>query len=100
MFADRSWTPLHTCTPEAFPPGEQVQNPSPGDFILTHGNSWTSYMIRFGQSIRYRGPDKPFARWNHAAIFINSAGDLIEALGGGVQQRNISVYKNTEYHVV
>lgn len=100
MFAKRAWHPLHTRSVETFRPGEQVVSPLPGDFILTHGNSWTSRMIRFGEAIRYRGTDKPFARWNHAAIFINPQGDIIEALGGGVQQRNISVYKDTEYHVV
>jgi len=100
MFAKPFWSPLHAGSVQTFLPGEQVINPCPGDFILTHGNSWTSYMIRFGQKIRYWGPDNKFTRWNHAAIFINAKGDIIEALGGGVQQRNISVYRQTEYHVV
>jgi len=100
MFAKGSWSPLHARTVQTFPAGEQVVNPCPGDFILTHGNSWTSRLIRFGETIRYWGPDKIFTRWNHAAIFINTKGDIIEALGGGVQQRNISVYKQTEYHVI
>jgi hypothetical protein len=100
MFARRSWVPLHTGSVQPFAPGQEVINPCPGDFILTHGKSWTSRMIRFGQRIRYWGPDKKFTRWNHAAIFINEKGDIIEALGGGVQKRNISVYKQTEYHVV
>ena len=100
MFAKRPWRPLHTRAVESFRPGEQVVNPLPGDFILTHGTSWTSRMIRLGEAIRFRGADKPFARWNHAAIFINQQGDIIEALGGGVQRRNISVYKETEYYVV
>ena len=46
------------------------------------------------------GTDNKVTRWNYVAIFINQNGDIIEALGGGVQQRNISVYKDTEYHVV
>src|SRR5262249_48898232 len=50
--------------------------------------------------IRYRGADKVFARWSHAAIFVNDHGEIVEALGGGVQRRNISVYRNTEYVVV
>ena len=93
MFAKRSWSPLHTGLARTFGPGEQVTDPSPGDFVLTQGTSWTSRLIRFGQKIRYRGPDKIFTRWNHAAIFINQEGDIIEALGSGVQQRNISVYR-------
>jgi hypothetical protein len=100
MFARRSWVPLHSGLVQPFAPGQEVTNPCPGDFILTHGTSWTSRMIRFGQRIRYWGPDRKFTRWNHAAIFINEKGDIIEALGGGVQKRNISVYKETEYHVV
>ena len=100
MFKKRRWSPLHVLSVRCFPPGEQVSAPCPGDFILTHGTSWTSRMIRFGQTLRYTGPDKTFARWNHAAIFINEKGDIIEALGSGVQQRNIAVYRDTEYHTV
>jgi hypothetical protein len=100
MFATHAWSPLHPGSVKAFLPGEQVNNPCPGDFVFTHGTSWTSRMIRFGERIRYWGPDEKFTRWNHVAIFINKDGDIIEALGGGVQQRNISVYKQTEYHVV
>ena len=100
MFRQRSWSPLHTGSVHAFAPGEQVNSPSPGDFLFTHGTSWTSRLIRFGEKIRYWGPDKKFTRWNHVAIFINEGGDIIEALGGGVQQRNIAVYRQTEYHVV
>jgi hypothetical protein len=100
MFAKRSWSPIHAGSGQAFAPGEQVINPCPGDFVFTHGTSWTSRMIRFGEKIRYWGPDNKFTRWNHVALFISDNGDIIEALGGGVQQRNISVYKDTEYHVV
>jgi hypothetical protein len=100
MFVKRSWSPIHSGLVRTFAPGEEVVDPCPGDFILTHGNSWSSRMIRFGEKLRYWGPDRIFTRWNHAAIFINEKGDIIEALGGGVQQRNISVYKETEYHVV
>lgn len=101
MFRKRPWEPLlHKGAAERFAPGQEITDPLPGDFILTHGKSWTSRMIRFGESIRYRGADKKFTRWNHAAIFINTKGDIIEALGGGVQERNISVYKDVEYHVV
>ena len=100
MFANRAWSASHATSVLRFGPGEQVVNPCPGDFIRTHGKSWTSRMIRFGQTLRYWGQDKIFTHWNHAAIFINAEGDIIEALGGGVQKRNISVYRGTEYHVV
>jgi len=74
--------------------------PLPGDFILTHSSGIYGKLVRFGEAIRYWGQDRIFAHWSHAAIFVNDAGDIVEALSGGVQQRNISVYKQTEYVVV
>ena len=72
----------------------------PGDFILTHSSGIYGRLIRFGEAIRYWGQDKVFAHWSHAAIFVDDDGNIIEALGGGVQKRNISVYRGTEYVVV
>ncbi len=72
----------------------------PGDFILTHSTGVYGRLIRFGEALRYRGPDKVFAHWSHAAIFADESGNIIEALGGGVQKRNIAVYDGTEYVVV
>lgn len=72
----------------------------PGDFILTHSSGWVGALIRFGQTLRYRGADKVFAHWSHAAIFVDDSGNIVEALGGGVQKRNIAEYDNTEYVVV
>jgi len=72
----------------------------PGDFMLTHSSGIYGRLIRFGEALRYWGQDKVFAHWSHAAIFVDDAGDIVEALSGGVQQRNISVYHATEYVVV
>jgi hypothetical protein len=72
----------------------------PGDFILTHGASFFSKLIRFGQRLRFYGPDAKYCWWNHAAFIISPTGDLIEALGAGVQQTNISKYKSTDYTLV
>jgi uncharacterized protein YycO len=72
----------------------------PGDFILTHSVGFIGSLIRFGEWLRYWGENKVFAHWSHAAIFVDSEGTIIEALGGGVQKRNISVYRDTEYVVV
>ena len=72
----------------------------PGDFILTHSSGWYGTLIRFGEALRYRGSYKVFAHWSHAGIFVDDSGEIIEALGGGVQKRNISVYDETEYVVV
>lgn len=72
----------------------------PGDFILTHSTQIYGRLIRFGEALRYRGAEMVFAHWSHAAIFADESGNIIEALGGGVQKRNISVYEGTEYVVV
>jgi len=74
--------------------------PLPGDFILTHSSGMYGKLVRFGEAIRYWGKDKIYAHWSHAAIFVDEAGDIVEALSGGVQKRNISVYRETEYVVV
>jgi hypothetical protein len=79
---------------------DEISDPVPGDFILTHGRAWTSKLIRFGQRLRFRGDNAKYARWNHAAIFVDERGELVEALGGGVKRRHISVYKDAEYTVV
>jgi uncharacterized protein YycO len=71
-----------------------------GDFILTHSSGIYGTLIRVGERLRYMGKEKIFAHWSHSAIFVNDTGDIIEALGGGVQKRNISVYRGTEYVVV
>jgi uncharacterized protein YycO len=71
----------------------------PGDFLLTHSSGIYGTLIRFGEALRYTGQDKIFAHWSHAAIFVDESGNIIEALGGGVQKRNISVYAETEYVV-
>ena len=85
-----------------FPPGHEA-SPSefePGDFILTHGNSVYSRLIRFGQAIRFHGPDRQYTWWSHAAMIVSKKGDLIEALNAGVIPTNLSKYKETEYYLV
>jgi uncharacterized protein YycO len=74
--------------------------PKPGDFILTHGDEWTSKLIRFGQSLRYRGAAAKYTYWNHTALVVDSAGALVEALGTGVAKRSIHDYDPTQYTVV
>jgi hypothetical protein len=71
-----------------------------GDFLLTHSAGLYGTLIQFGEAIRYWGEDKVYAHWSHAAIFVDSDGSIIEALSGGVQKRNISVYQGTEYVVL
>ena len=81
-------------------PGQSIVSPQPADFILTHSNAFTSELIRIGQKLRYLGRNRKYTHWSHAAIIVNTSGDLIEAVGAGIQKRNISVYRDTEYCVV
>jgi len=74
--------------------------PRPGDFILTHGDEWTSKLIRFGQGLRFRGPRARFTYWNHAALIVDDEGGIVEALGTGVTARTIHDYHPTQYTVV
>ena len=74
--------------------------PRSGDFILTHGDEWTSRLIRFGQSLRYRGASAKYTYWNHTALVVDSAGTIVEALGTGVAKRSIHDYDPTQYTVV
>jgi hypothetical protein len=85
---------------ERLGPGESADTFEPGDFILTHGNAWTSRLIRFGQRLRFIGSDRKYARWNHAAMIVTPNGDLVEALGAGVKRTHISKYEGTEYYLV
>jgi hypothetical protein len=74
--------------------------PRPGDFILTHGDDWTSQLIRFGQSLRYRGTSAKYTYWNHTALVVTDDGAIVEALGTGVARRSIHDYDGTQYTVV
>lgn len=87
-------------TAERYGPGRAPRELTPGDFILTHRKSFPSAVIAFGQALRFRGARRPFARWTHAALIVSPDGDLIEALGGGVERTHISRYLDVEYHVV
>lgn len=94
-------TVYHTAT-EHFPPGKAAQ-PSDyeaGDFILTHGRSVFSYLIRIGQSLAFWGEDAKYTWWSHTALIVSEQGELIEALGTGVQKAHISKYQPTDFHVV
>lgn len=81
-------------------PGKEAINLKPGDFILTHGNAWTSKLIRIGQSLRFHGHNRKYAHWNHAAIIITKSGEIIEALGAGIKKQHISKYRPEDYYLV
>jgi hypothetical protein len=96
----KSYTVIPPAEGKRYGPGESVTSVLPGDFLLTHANAWTSKLIRFGEGLRYWGERSKFAHWSHAALFVSENGDIVEALGSGVQKRNVSVYRETEYHVI
>lgn len=77
-----------------------MPDPQPGDFILTHGAELFSELIRIGQELRFRGSDRPYTYWNHAALIVSTDGAIIEALGTGVERRSIADYDPTQYTVV
>src|SRR5208337_3837758 len=81
-------------------PGESIERTIPGDFLLTHGDSGNSALIRFGQTLRYRGGSKHFAHWTHAGLFVSEDGMIVEAVQSGVQERSVRAYHSAEYHVI
>lgn len=64
--------------------------PQPGDFIVTHGKSFFSWLIRFAT----------FSRWNHAALVVTTDGTIIEALGNGLRQNAITKYPADQFHLM
>lgn len=98
--ARRAFVPVSRASVQHVASGDTATDYEPGDFILTHGNAWTSKMIRFGQSLRIHGADRKFTWWNHAALIVSDGGDLVEALGAGVLRTHLSKYQPVEYQVV
>lgn len=83
-----------------FGPGEISLETKPGDLILTHRDQLASKLITFGQRLRFRGHDAPFAHWSHVACIVGYHGELVEALGNGVCAGNLKRYVDVEYHYV
>ena len=72
----------------------------PGDFILTHRHRLFAALISLAQRRRFRGPDRRFAHWSHAALIVGADGALVEAETMGVIRGSINKYRDDEYHVV
>jgi hypothetical protein len=85
-----------------FGPGESaaIGQFQPGDFILTHGDSFFSRLIRLGQGLRFLGRNRGYARWSHAALIVSADGEIIEAIGAGVCKNHLRDYRDVEYHLV
>jgi hypothetical protein len=81
----------------------QTANPGdyqPGDFILVSTDGWSARLIRFGQSLRFFGPDRKYVRWNHAAVIVSRDGDIVEAMPRGVMLAHLAKYMPKEYAIV
>lgn len=100
--AQKPFRRIDGTTSKRYGPGEEAQATDfkPGDFILTHGDTKISKLIYTGQKLRFHGADEKYTWWSHAALVVSEEGDLIEAVGAGVRETNISRYKPTEYHLV
>jgi hypothetical protein len=83
-----------------YAPGDVSVETAPGDLILTHRDQPVSKLIAFGQRLRFRGKDRPFAHWSHVAVVVGFHGELVEALGRGVQRSRLTRYTDVEFHYV
>ena len=81
-------------------PGAEPASFLPGDFFLLESPTKWGKLISFGEWIRYHGENRKFSKWSHAGIFIDTSGNIIEALPGGVFINNISKYKDLTYYIV
>jgi len=72
----------------------------PGDFVLVKSKTFQSKLIRIGQWIRFRGNDRRYIDWSHAAMIVGEDGSLVEAVGTGVRRENLSHYQDDEYAIV
>lgn len=83
-----------------YPPEQVAPEWNAGDFLLTHGDAWTSRLIRFGQRLRIHGTDRRYTYWNHTALVTSDTGELVEALGSGVCRSRADKYAPRDYAVV
>lgn len=67
--------------------------------MLTHRSGLVPRLIRFAQRRRFKGADRPFAHWSHAALVVAGDGTLVEAEATGVRRSPLSRYREREYHV-
>ena len=89
-----------TTSYKVYAPGEAPSKYTPGDFILVKTKDTFSMFIRFGQALRYHGVMKQFSYWNHCALIVDADGTMIEVIGRGVVENNISEYEGFEYYYV
>ncbi|HEY0370555.1 MAG TPA: hypothetical protein VGD79_01040 [Thermoanaerobaculia bacterium] len=72
----------------------------PGDFVLVKSKTLQAKLIRLGQWLRFRGDDRRYIGWSHAAVIVDADGGLVEAVGSGVQKSHVDHYKDVDHAVV
>jgi hypothetical protein len=83
----------NTETVSYYAPGETPQGPfRTGYFYLTSSERLGSRVIQSWQTLRYKGDESTYAKWNHAGLFLGADGQIAEALGDGVKRRHIRDY--------
>lgn len=85
---------------QRYAPGAHLEGAQPGDFVLTHRNGPIPRLIRLAERARFRGPDRVYAHWSHAALVVSADGMIVEAEASGVQRSPISRYLASERHLV
>lgn len=82
---------------KVYPVGTIPYKTKPGDIILVHRKSLYSNLIGLGQWLTTRKWDRRFIWARHVACVAGEEGELVEALGKGVEERHISVYKDIDF---
>ena len=82
------------------PSGDTAEDPRVGDFLLTgvRAQGLVSWAIKTGSWLRQF--ERPFRRFDHAALVVGEDGTLAEALGGGVKRTRLSGYEADDYVLV
>ncbi|MGH3569898.1 MAG: hypothetical protein ACRDRH_28580, partial [Pseudonocardia sp.] len=91
--------PVETLPPVQYLPGEKATEFDPGDFILVKGKGFQGWLIKLGQKMRIHGADRKYVDWSHAALIVDCAGTLIEAVGRGVREESLDYYTGRSYEI-
>jgi hypothetical protein len=95
VFVPRAWSATF------YGPGETAAELSVGDFLLVDRGKYVGRLIRWGQALRFRGANRIYSRWNHAALVVSEQGDLVEALvRTGATRSHVDKYAGVTYVVV
>ena len=65
---------------------------APGDVVLGRAHGHKHAIIRYGQARRLTAADRAYASYTHAALVVSEDGDLVEAVGEGVQRSSLTRY--------